>query len=274
MKIKRKLDIVVISDVHLGAKATDAKKLLNYLNSIVPKHLVLNGDIIDFSKFNNKPFPKSHLKVIKKFMKFSSNGTKITYIVGKRDKYLEEFVGKQVGNISIVNKLLLNLDGRTTWFLTDLIFESSLKYAKWVSKFGSFSYKLLSIINILSHRFLKVFRKNQQIELEDSNTLNSHIEEIINKHATTKGYDYVISKLTKTPGIVNKNTDKNPVYHMNAGNWSQDFTALEYRLKRWKLYKYVEDKLIPFVPDEDLDGIYVKDLIAAITIVKLPDEEE
>ena len=47
----RKLDILVISDVHLGTFGCNAKKLLNYLRSVKPKILVLNGDIIDGWQF-------------------------------------------------------------------------------------------------------------------------------------------------------------------------------------------------------------------------------
>ena len=44
----RPVDVVVISDVHLGAYDCHAKELLDYLQSIQPKILILNGDIIDF----------------------------------------------------------------------------------------------------------------------------------------------------------------------------------------------------------------------------------
>ena len=44
----RFVDLVVISDTHLGTYDCHAKELLEYLNSIQPKILILNGDIIDF----------------------------------------------------------------------------------------------------------------------------------------------------------------------------------------------------------------------------------
>ncbi len=44
---KRKLDIAVISDVHLGTYGCHAKELNKYLKSIDPNILILNGDIID-----------------------------------------------------------------------------------------------------------------------------------------------------------------------------------------------------------------------------------
>ncbi|MEJ0081262.1 MAG: hypothetical protein WDM78_10035 [Puia sp.] len=44
---RRSLDVVVLSDVHLGTYGCRAKELLNYLRSIQPGMLILNGDIID-----------------------------------------------------------------------------------------------------------------------------------------------------------------------------------------------------------------------------------
>ena len=44
---KRPVDLVVISDVHLGTYGCHAKELLKYMKSIKPKEVVLNGDIID-----------------------------------------------------------------------------------------------------------------------------------------------------------------------------------------------------------------------------------
>ena len=62
---KRKVEVVVISDVHLGTYGCHAKELLHYLKSIKPKKVILNGDIIDIWQFSKRYWPKSHTKVIK-----------------------------------------------------------------------------------------------------------------------------------------------------------------------------------------------------------------
>ena len=55
--MKRELDIAIISDVHLGTYGCHAKELLNYLGSIKPKTLILNGDFIDIWQFKKKLVP-------------------------------------------------------------------------------------------------------------------------------------------------------------------------------------------------------------------------
>ena len=88
---KRKLDVAVISDVHLGTYGCHAEELCQYLSSIKPKTLILNGDIIDIWQFRKSYFPVSHLKVIKKIISMSTKGTKIYYLTGNHDEFLRKF---------------------------------------------------------------------------------------------------------------------------------------------------------------------------------------
>ena len=65
---RRKVELVVISDVHLGTYGSRANEVLNYLKSIKPKTLILNGDIIDVWQFKKKYWPTSHTKVLKEIL--------------------------------------------------------------------------------------------------------------------------------------------------------------------------------------------------------------
>src|SRR5919205_1450703 len=113
---KRKVDIVVISDVHLGTYGCRAKELLHYLKSIKPKIVVLNGDIIDIWQFSKSYWPKSHMKVVKYIMKLISNDVQIYYLPGNHDEMLRRFNGFTLGSFKITNKILLELDnGRKAW---------------------------------------------------------------------------------------------------------------------------------------------------------------
>ena len=70
---KRKLDLAIISDVHLGTYGSHATELYHYLNSIKPKTLVLNGDIIDcymLSKYNPDPRERKFGEEIIAFQQF------------------------------------------------------------------------------------------------------------------------------------------------------------------------------------------------------------
>src|SRR5687767_10061428 len=109
---KREVELVVISDVHLGTYGCHAEELLKYLKSIKPKKLVLNGDIVDIWQFSKRYWPATHMQVIKHIVGLISKGVKVYYITGNHDEMLRRFVGFKMGSLRIVNKVVLTLDGR------------------------------------------------------------------------------------------------------------------------------------------------------------------
>jgi hypothetical protein len=110
MKNKRKIPLVVISDVHLGTYGCQATELLQYLKSIQPKTLVLNGDIIDMWNFSKSYFPSSHMNVLRHIIKMSANGTRLIYITGNHDEVLRKYSDLILGTFELVDKLVLDLD--------------------------------------------------------------------------------------------------------------------------------------------------------------------
>ena len=79
---KREIDLLVLSDIHLGTIGCNAKYLLQYLLTIKPKKVILNGDIIDIWQFKKKYFPKSHMKIIKHILGWESNDVEVP-VLGK-----------------------------------------------------------------------------------------------------------------------------------------------------------------------------------------------
>ncbi|WP_417857235.1 UDP-2,3-diacylglucosamine diphosphatase [Xanthomarina gelatinilytica] len=273
MKLKRKVEIAVVSDVHLGTYGCHAKQLLTYLNSIQPKKLILNGDIIDIWQFNKRYFPKSHLKVVKKIMTMASNGVEVIYITGNHDDMLRKFSDTFIGNMSIVDKLVLDLDGKKAWFFHGDVFDASIQNAKWLAKLGGYGYDLLILFNRLINWVLERMGKNKySLSKRIKNSVKgalkyiSDFEEVATDLAIENGYDYVICGHIHQPKMFIRENIHGKTMYLNSGDWIENFTALEYQFKRWKIYNYNQDKLSPFFADEDLKKMDMKDLIAAITI--------
>lgn len=275
LKIKRKIELAVISDVHLGTQHCNAKNLLDYLNSIEPKTLILNGDIIDVWQFNKRYFPKSHLKVIKKIMNMAADGVEVCYVTGNHDELLRKFTGTTIGNIAIVDKLVLNLHGKSAWFFHGDVFDVSINNTKWLAKLGSYGYKILTYLNKLVNWYLERtgkerFSLSKKVK-EDAKSAPKNIknfEKTIAHIAIENGYDYVVCGHIHQPKITYVETADGTTMYLNSGDWVENFTALEYQFKRWKIYHYQKDKLSPFYVDDDLDDMNIKDLIAAITIIE------
>ncbi|WP_289046198.1 UDP-2,3-diacylglucosamine diphosphatase [uncultured Olleya sp.] len=275
MKLKRKVEIVVISDVHLGTYGCHAKQLLTYLSSVEPKHLILNGDIIDIWQFSKRYFPKSHMQVIKKIVSLATKGTKVTYITGNHDEMLRKFTDSEIGNISIVNKLVLELDGKKAWFFHGDVFDASIQNAKWLAKLGGYGYDLLILFNRFINWILVTLGKERySLSKKIKNSVKGAVKYISNFETTAtdlaieNGYDYVVCGHIHQPKNEIIETKRGKTTYLNSGDWVENFTALEYQFKRWKLYKYSDDKLSAFFADEDLKEMSEQELIAAITIMK------
>ena len=281
MNLKRKVEIAVISDVHLGTFGCHAKQLLTYLNSIEPKKLILNGDIIDIWQIKKRYFPKSHLSVIKKIMDFATNGTEVIYITGNHDEMLRKFSDTEIGNISIVNKAVLELDGKKAWFFHGDVFDMSIQNAKWLAKLGGWGYDILILINRFVNWCLEQMGKeryslSKRIKNSVKGALKyiSDFEKVATDLAIENGYDYVVCGHIHQPKILDKENKYGKTTYLNSGDWVENFTALEYQFKRWKIYNYSNDKLSPFFADEDLKEMDTNNLIAAITIVEQPKKKQ
>ncbi len=98
-KQKREVEVVVLSDIHLGTYGWHAKELVAYLKSVSPKLLILNGDVIDGWAFSKRYFPNSHMSVLSEFFKMMKKGTQVIYITGNHDEFLRKYTDLSMGNL-------------------------------------------------------------------------------------------------------------------------------------------------------------------------------
>ncbi len=246
---KRKLDLLVLSDIHLGTYGCRAKELLNYLKTVNPKTLVLNGDIIDIWQFNKRYFPTSHLKVIKHITSLLTNGTKVYYVTGNHDEMLRKFVGLRLGTFEIVNKLVLDLNGQKAWMFHGDVFDITMKYSKWLTKLGGIGYNLLILINTLANWLSqKLGRGRISLSKKIKNSVKTAIsyinkfEKVAADIAIFNNYDYVICGHIHQPQIREiKNKNGRSVMYLNSGDWIENLTSLEYKNGKWSIYSYQED---------------------------------
>ncbi len=272
---KRKIDVVVISDVHLGTFGCHADELYAYLNSIAPETLILNGDIIDIWQFRKSYFPKSHLKVVKKIIDLSTKGTQVYYVTGNHDEMLRKFAGVNLGNIAIVNKVILTLDKKTAWFFHGDVFDASLQHSKWIAKLGGWGYDYLILLNrFINWMLTRLGREKYSLSKKIKNSVKkavkfiSDFEKTASDLAIENGYDYVVCGHIHQPGIEEISNRNGKCVYLNSGDWIENLTALEYKNKKWKLFSYANDRtLLSFYPDEDLKLMDYKDLLTAITVI-------
>lgn len=275
---KRSVELVVISDVHLGTFGCHATELLEYLNSIKPKTLILNGDIIDIWQFRKSYFPKSHLKVVKKLINFSSKGTKVYYITGNHDEMLRKFSDTHLGNFSLVNKVVLELNGKKAWFFHGDVFDSSVHTAKWIAKLGGIGYDYLILLNRFVNWCLhKIGKDPYSLSKKIKSSVKKAVKFISDFETTATDiaidnqYDFVCCGHIHEPKILRKSNSKGSTLYLNSGDWIENLTALEYNRKKWKLYTHEPLDQIREEEDDnndDMDTELSQQLIANIIFHK------
>jgi UDP-2,3-diacylglucosamine pyrophosphatase LpxH len=246
MKKKRKLPLVVLSDIHLGTYGCHATELVSYLKSIQPETLILNGDIIDIWNFSKSYFPASHMNVLRQILKMSNQGTKVIYITGNHDEALRKYSDTSLGNIELVDKLILELDEKKIWIFHGDVFDSSTRgYAKIIAKLGGKGYDLLILINIFFNWVLQLvgkekrsFSKKIKDSVKKAVAFISNFETTAAEIAIEKKYDYVICGHIHKPQIKEVANEHGKVIYLNSGDWVENLTALEYNKKKWRIYQY------------------------------------
>lgn len=250
---KRKIDLLVLSDLHLGTYGCHGKELLQYLDQIEPCTVILNGDIIDIWQFKKRYWPASHMQVLRRLLKFAEKGIPVYYLTGNHDEMLRKFSDYRLGNLYLRDKLVLELDGKKAWFFHGDVFDVSMQYSKWLARLGGQGYDLLIILNRGVNLLLeKVGREKISLSKRIKDGVKtavrfiSDFEQIAADLAIERGYDYVVcghihqpvikTMFAKEPGG-NAHAGKSVTY-LNSGDWIENLSALEYHLGQWSLYRY------------------------------------
>ncbi len=241
--MKRKLEIAVISDVHLGTYGCHARELLNYLKSIKPDILILNGDFIDMWQFKKSYFPKEHMKVLNRILKMSLSGTKVYYITGNHDDVLRRFTDFSIGDFHLRDSLTLLIGGKKCWFFHGDVFDSSVTHLKWLAKVGGYSYDLLVRMNKTVNFLLKMMGKERvafskliKMKVKEAVKFINDFEQQAIETGRKQGFDTVVCGHVHTPQM----RQNGSVLYLNSGDWVENLTALEYSFGTWAIYHYDE----------------------------------
>lgn len=252
----RKLDILVLSDLHLGTYGSHAEELLSYLKSVEVDTLILNGDIVDIWQFKKSYFPEPHFQVLKEIISKVCEGTKVYYLTGNHDDLLRRISPIGIANFKLVDKLVMNVDGEKIWFFHGDVFDSLVNHSKFIAKLGGKGYDLLIRINRIFNRVLKAmgkqpysFSKRVKSSVKKAAKFISDFENTAAELAIEGGYKYVVCGHIHEPIIKELRTDEGEVTYMNSGDWVESLTSLEYAEGEWSIYDHfdqlnVEEKLM------------------------------
>lgn len=280
-KQKRDVELVVLSDIHLGTYGCHAEELLRYLKTIRPKRIILNGDIIDMWQFSKHYWPKSHMQVIKHLTGLLAKNTRIIYLTGNHDEMLRKFAGFRLGSFRIENKVVLKLNGKSVWLFHGDVFDVTMRHSKWLARLGAVGYDSLIILNaIVNWVMMKTGQGKISLSKRVKDSVKSAVKFINDFEKTAADiaienkYDYVVCGHIHQPEQRTIQTENGEVVYLNSGDWIENLTALEYDGKSWRIYRYRDDVLAQSVKlskriRQNLDNdLIFKDLVNQFLLVK------
>jgi len=226
-----KYQAVIVSDLHLGTADSKAEEFIEFIESHPTDLLILNGDIVDGWALNRgTKWKKQHTKVISKLLQLS-NKTRIIWIRGNHDEFIQEFIGTHLGAIEIREDYKLDIDNTMESYYIfhgDVIDVFITKY-KWLSKIGAVGYDFALWLNRVYNTYRK-WRKLPYI------SISQKIKESV-KVATNYVNDFEITALSMATkkgcngvicGHIHQPADRiiGGKRYLNSGDWVENMSAI------------------------------------------------
>lgn len=153
----RRYRSIWISDFHLGWRACEADRLLDFLKHHDADHWYLVGDILDgWALKRSWNWPQSHNDIVQKLLRKVRKGSRVVCIPGNHDEFLHQFARLSFGGIIVLpDTVHETADGRRLWVLHGDEFDSIVHYAPWLAVLGNNGYDLMIHVG----RFLNRIRR-------------------------------------------------------------------------------------------------------------------
>ncbi len=148
-----------ISDVHLGTKHAQVTALLEFLRLNESEFLYIVGDLIDGWELKRAwRWEDSYNTLIQKILRKDRKGTKITYITGNHDEFLENYIGLRFGGVRLVRQAYhRGADGRRYLVIHGHQFDGLTHFNRLLEKVGARLYNIILDVNHWMNRLRRQF---------------------------------------------------------------------------------------------------------------------
>lgn len=224
---------VFISDVHLGTRACQAERLVDFLREHPSEYLYLLGDIVDFWAMSRGEIHWSGAQntVVQKILRRARHGEQIILVPGNHDEALREYVGMALGEIRLEQECVhVGVDGKRYLLLHGDEFDQVTRYHRWVAVLGDISYNFLVGLNAGLSWLRRTLRRPGYWSLagyakRKVKTAVSFIfdyEDSVLHHVRERGFDGVVCGHIHWAEI----KEKGGLTYMNCGDWVDSCTAI------------------------------------------------
>ena len=144
-----KVRSVFLSDIHLGTRACQADRLVDFLREHPADQTFLIGDIVDFWAMSRSIYwTPAQNTVVQKLLRRARHGERVVFIPGNHDEALRNYCGIVFGDIQVVDELVHETaDGRRFLLIHGDIFDQVTRHHRWVAVLGDKAYDLLVQMN-------------------------------------------------------------------------------------------------------------------------------
>ena len=144
-----KVRSIFISDVHLGTRACQASRLLDFLREHEASNVFLIGDIIDFWAMRRTiHWSAAQNTVVQKLLRRARHGERIVFIPGNHDEALREYDETIFGDIEVRREHVHETaDGRRFLLIHGDEYDQVTRHHRWVALLGDQAYELLVKLN-------------------------------------------------------------------------------------------------------------------------------
>lgn len=222
---------IILSDLHLGSPYCQIEKIIEFLHSTTSETLVLNGDFIDgWSLARRGGWSHRCTRVIRILLrKIESEGTRLIYVRGNHDDYLDTVLPLGFSNIEIVREFKYLTREGTYLIVHGDGFDSVTTEHKWMAILGDIGYQAMMKTNQLYQRHaarlgLPMFSISQWTKAKVKSVVAfvDKYEEQLQELAQQQGYRGIICGHIHTPA------DKTlgDFHYLNSGDWVESNTAI------------------------------------------------
>lgn len=245
MSKKKYYPTVVVSDIHLGSEHSHTREVTEFLRQIECDTLILNGDIIDGWQLqkSGRKWRQEHTLFFKVLMKMmETRNTKIVYIRGNHDDFLDSLTPLTFSNLTIVKDYMLETHGMRYYVTHGDVFDTITTRMRWLAWVGDIGYTFLLWINKRYNRIREkqgkpYFSLSQLIKNKVKNAVSyiSDFEQSLVSLAESKKVDGIICGHIHKPA----NRYYGKVHYLNSGDWVESLTALvENEQGEWSIVIY------------------------------------
>ena len=139
-----------ISDVHLGTKHAQVGKLLEFLRDTESAHLYIVGDFIDGWQLRRKWFwDDDYNTLIQKLLRKNRKHTRVTFITGNHDEFLEKFFGIAFGTVRLAERAVhTGVDGKQYLVIHGHQFDGLVHFNRLLERVGTVLYDKILDMNV------------------------------------------------------------------------------------------------------------------------------